>query len=176
MMPGMDGANPSFTIPSTLSQRRKVLSLRYMGYGSDEISQILGISVGSVSAHLNAAVSASADVNRINTVREAEMSKLEEIEEAFFPAATGEAHDGEGNLIPAQASAAKVVLDVMDRRAKLLGIDKAQPQQSTTNLTLIQILSQLPPPSLDVPPIIPERQLEGRNTQAPHFSREATDA
>jgi hypothetical protein len=171
----MDGTNPSLVIPPGLPQRRKILSLRYMGYESEEISQILGISVGSVQAQLNAAITASSDKERMNVVREAEMSKLEEIEEAFFPAATGEAHDGEGNPIPAQASAAKVVLDVMDRRAKLLGIDKAQPPQNNTHLTLIQILSQLPP-ALDSSPLLPERKLDGVTTQSPSFSREATDA
>lgn len=176
----MDGANPTpspaFRVSEALPLRRKVLSLRYMGYESAEIAQILNVSEGSVQHHLNAAVRNSSDAERVNFVREAEISKLEEIEEAFIPAALGQISNDEGPIPPSPA-AAKVVLDVMDRRSKLLGIDKAQPQISTTNLTLIQILSQIPSPALS-PPTSQNatQQLEGANTQTPRFSREATDA
>lgn len=146
--------------------------MRYMGYEVEDISSILGVPVGTVRNHLNAAVAASADKERINIVREAEITKLEELEEAFSPAALGQAFDPDGNPVPPQASAAKVVLDVMDRRAKLMGIDKALPQASVTNMTLIQILSQIPVQ----PPV--GHNSEAVNTQptSPLFSREATDA
>jgi hypothetical protein len=144
--------------------------MRYMGYEVEEISQVLGLSVGAIQSHVNAAVAASADKERVTIVREAEMSKLEQLEEAFIPAAVGEATDHEGLPIPPQASAAKVVLDVMDRRAKLMGIDKAQPQTSIGSLTLIQILSQIPSPgSLPV-----ATTAEGVSASSA-FSREAED-
>ena len=164
----MDGAGRITTcisIEDRLPQRRKVLSLRYMGYEVEEIAQILSISSGTVQAHINAAIAASADKERVNLVREAEMSKLEQLEDAFFPYAAGEAHDPEGGTIAPQASAAKVVLDVMDRRAKLMGIDKALPQASVTNMTLIQILSQIPAPASLA------HTLEGETTPPSIFSR-----
>lgn len=172
----MDGANPSssLSIPASMPTRRKVLSLRYMGYESHEIADALGISEGTVQHHINAAVTASADKERVNIVREAEMTKLEQLEEAFTPLALGEASTEDGP-IPPQASAAKVVLDVMDRRAKLMGIDKAQPPQTTNNLTLIQILSQLPSAQI-LPQSLVERQLEGSSQFPSSLSREATDA
>lgn len=170
----MVGTSHSVAIAADLPQRRKVLSLRYMGYENEEIASILGISEGSVQYHIKAAVTSSSDRERINFVREAEITKLEQLEEAFMPAALGELSD-ENGPIPAQASAAKVILDVMDRRSKLLGVDKAQPQISTTNLTLIQILSQIPPPGQ-------EPQAIGLNSEGSpalpsvSYSREATDA
>lgn len=174
----MDGTthSPALSISEAVPFRRKVLSLRYMGYEVEEISQILGVSAGSVQSHLNAAIRNSSDSERISFVREAEISKLEELEEAFMPAALGKVVTDEGP-VPPQASAAKVVLDVMDRRSKLLGVDKAQPQISQTNLTLIQILSQIPSPAL-TPPTSQHttQQLEGATSQTPLFSREATDA
>lgn len=150
--------------------------MRYMGYEVEEIALILGIPEGSVRHHINAAVAASADKERVNIVREAEMTKLEQIEEAFTPHALGGVVNEEGEVSAPQASAAKVVLDVMDRRAKLMGIDKAQPAIQAGNLTLIQILSQLPPPE-SVPPMADPNLVEGQATRpSTIFSREATDA
>ena len=170
----LSSESPSLSIPLSMPTRRKVLSMRYMGYESEEISQVLGLSVKTVQSHINAAVSASANTERVTLVREAEMSKLEQIEEAFIPAAIGEATDIEGLPIPPQASAAKVVLDVMDRRAKLMGIDKVQPQTSIGNLTLIQILSQLPSPGQ--PPLGQNSNGSGSTPPPLAFSREAEDA
>jgi hypothetical protein len=122
----------SLELPAGLPFRKKVLQLRFLGYSVPEISEILGSSESSVQYHLNAAISSSSSSERLTLVREAEIIKLEELENAFYP-----------HALSANDKAAKVVLDVMDRRSKLLGIDKAVPQTGG-NLTLIQILSQMP--------------------------------
>jgi hypothetical protein len=132
---GEDGvllSGSSLELPNDLPFRRQILQLRYLGYEVPEIAELLSSSIGTVQYQLNAAISASSNSERLTVVREAEICKLEELEAAFMP-----------HALAANDRSAKVVLDIMDRRSKLLGVDKALPT-SGGNLTLIQILSQLP--------------------------------
>lgn len=114
---------------------RQVLSLRFRGYEKADIANVLGIKEDRVDSIILRVAKAQADEARIETVREAELAKLEEIEDTFLPKAVS---DGD-------VKAAGVVLKCMERRASLLGADRqVKPSAPTNNFTLVQILAQLP--------------------------------
>lgn len=123
-----------------LPSRKKVLTLKYMGYDSDAVADILGITSSQVDYHVSAAIKASVDPQRVDYVRETELLKLEELESSFWPM-TKEHQDSEGNAAAPAVDAAKMVLSIMDRRSKMLGVDKAVPQQVNHTHSLVAILA-----------------------------------
>lgn len=125
------------------SQRQKVLTLRYMGYSFADISEICGISESQVKYHVDQAILASVDQDRIAVLREAEMGKLEALEEAYMPFALGGAETNDGETALPDHDSAKMVLSVMDRRSKLLGVDKSQPLQVVHTHSLVGILAKM---------------------------------
>jgi hypothetical protein len=99
-------------VPLTLS--RRILSMRYQGYEVPDIAHILDLSPSAVRSNIDRAAAATADEYRATIVREAELLKLEEMESPFLATAAEGDH-----------KSAMVVLKLMERRAALLGSDKA---------------------------------------------------
>lgn len=125
------------------TRRQKVLSLKYMGYSVADISDVLQISTTMVQTDIDRAVSLSADSARIDMVREAEISKLEAIEQAFWPSLSDPGEDEHGNPILPSVDAGKMILAVMDRRSKLLGVDKIKPTEHTHTISLVAVLAEM---------------------------------
>jgi hypothetical protein len=123
------------------TQTRKILRMSYSRYAHSDIADFLGITVKRVEAAITRACAATADEARINVVREAELLKLEELDEVFMPAA-----------LEGSDKAAGVVFKAMERRAMLLGVDKAPPPQ--IGFTLVQVLSQMPSSRLEAPIVL----------------------
>lgn len=129
---------------SPLPFQRQVLSLRYCGHSESEIANILECTQARVNTALNRAMAASTDAHRAAIVREAEILKLEQMDETFLPVA-----------IEGSVRAASVVLKCMERRANLMGLDQQQNSLSRSGTTLIAILAgmgqsqpQLPEPKV----------------------------
>ena len=126
---------------------RKILSLRYRGYDHEDIAHLLDISQDRVQRCLERAAAFSADEERITVVREAELAKLEEMEDAIFKFATRVSTDpdtGEEVLTRETIAAQAQVLKLMERRSNILGSDRAKDQtQHTHGLTLVQILADM---------------------------------
>jgi hypothetical protein len=133
---------PSHIRITPMPLRQKVLFLRRNGHDAAEISDILDISVRTAEGIIDRAIKASIDEHRIKVVREEELSKLDQIEEAFLPAATSSEEPS--------TAAADTVMKVMDRRMKLTG-SEIKPDQHVKleqNVTLVSVLadmSNLPP-------------------------------
>lgn len=128
-----------------ISLSRQVLSMRYTGYEPEDIAAQLNLSVPRVRSIVDKAIASQADEHRIAAVREAELLKLEEMEAAFLPSASS-----------GSAKAASTVLSIMQRRALILGTDKAPPSVAV-NFNLVGLLSSLPRIELAAP--LPESPL-----------------
>jgi len=113
-----------------------------MGYDPAEIASIMSLPVASVQYHIDAAITLAADPDRVAAVREAEMAKLEALEEAFFPVAIGgDVVDDDGNVAGPNDSAARTILAIMERRSKITGADK--PVEHRVTHSLVHILADM---------------------------------
>lgn len=126
---------------SSLADRRRVLQMKYLGYSDEVISHQLALSPQTVSELLALAAAAETDSIRASAVREAELTKLDELDEVYLPMAL------EGSM-----KAARFVLDIMRRRAALAGIDRQQPVVAQFNL--VHILANMASPPRRVSQVI----------------------
>jgi len=144
---------PACGIIPPMSKDREILSLRYRGYDNEDISEMMEISTDAVEKAVLRVARASVDEDRANIVREAEIEKLEAMETAIYEAAVQplfKDDNGQLHMSKSALSAQTQVLRLMERRTALLGIDK-QPAalNATGGLTLVQILANMPQPTLD---------------------------
>ena len=146
-------------LPSTYTPRRKIAVLYSYGYEPEAIANILDISLPSVKNHIDKLAASAIDDQRANTIREAELAKLDAIEQAYMDRAVQpEVFDEDGQIIAAPSTvAADMVLKVMDRRSKLAGLEKREAQSVTNNnITLVGVLSSM---SSDDMTIIPKAKV-----------------
>lgn len=99
------------------SRRAQVAALRLSQYSQAEIAARLDVSVGTVNSDLQALREEWAErrFTSYDSWVEEELATLDKMQRAFLPLA-----------LSGQTSAADRVLAVMDRRAKLVGLDKPQ--------------------------------------------------
>lgn len=144
---------PACGIIPPMSKDREILSLRYRGYDNEDIAEMMEISTDAVEKAVLRVARASVDEDRANIVREAEIEKLEAMETAIYEAAVQplfKDDNGQLHMSKSALSAQTQVLRLMERRTALLGIDKQPAALSAAGgLTLVQILANMPQPTLD---------------------------
>lgn len=106
---------------------KRILALSRRGLDHEEISEVIGETPASVRKSLEKAYKDTLDEGRVTQVFNNELGKLQELTTAYFDLAAGTARmkDDEGNDvdIPADPEAAKLVLQIHDRIAKMTGIN-----------------------------------------------------
>ena len=98
-------------------RRTKVVALRRAGAGGRAIAEQLGISTGLAYSDYRAAVERLMPVEDLEAARQMELDRLDRIHMAHWPAAIDPNH-------PDTYDAIRAVLNVSDRRSKLMGLDK----------------------------------------------------
>lgn len=113
---------PQAKTDEILARRSRVAMLRLAHLTQAEIAQQVGVSVGTVNADLKIIRDEWAD--RAATAFEdwisEELAKMDRLERALLPQA-----------LQGQGAAAEKVLSIMDRRAKLLGLNKPDKVEHT---------------------------------------------
>jgi len=115
------------------ARRQQVALLRLTHLTQAEIAEHLGVSVGTVNADIQAVREEWAERRRTaydEWVGE-ELAKLDRLERSLLPLA-----------LKGQTSAADRVLSIMDRRARLLGLDKPERHEHTV-ITLDAIEAEI---------------------------------
>lgn len=81
--------------------------------------------------------------DKVDEARKLQCFQLDRLHQSLWPHAVG-GIDEDGNTIPIDDAAVKHVLDIMERRAKLLGLDAKQNEQSTaTNYKKTIVLTHI---------------------------------
>jgi transcriptional regulator with XRE-family HTH domain len=113
---------PQAKLDEIAARRQQVATLRLAHLSQAEIARKLGVSVGTVNADLQAIRQEWAERRRSSFEEwlDEELAKLDRLERALLPLA-----------LQGQATAADRVLSVMDRRAKLLGLNKPERHEHT---------------------------------------------
>jgi transcriptional regulator with XRE-family HTH domain len=124
---------PQAKLDGIAARRQQVATLRLAHLTQAEIAKRLGVSVGTVNSDLQAVRDEWAERRRTATDEwlSEELAKLDRLERALLPLA-----------LQGQASAADRVLSVMDRRAKLLGLNKPDRHEHTV-ITLDAIEAEI---------------------------------
>lgn len=124
---------PQAKLDAIAARRQQVATLRLAHLTQAEIAKRLGVSVGTVNSDLQAVRDEWAERRRTATDEwlSEELAKLDRLERALLPLA-----------LQGQASAADRVLSVMDRRAKLLGLNKPDRHEHTV-ITLDAIEAEI---------------------------------
>lgn len=106
---------PQAKLDEIAARRHQVATLRLAHLTQAEIARRLDVSVGTVNSDLQAIREEWAERRRssFETWLDEELAKLDRLERALLPLA-----------LQGQATAADRVLSVMDRRAKLLGLNR----------------------------------------------------
>lgn len=129
---------------ASLSSR--VLSLASFGYSYEDIADMTGASVSLITRVIAKAIASSLDEHRVSIIREAELNKLQAIDEVFLPQAL------EGDF-----RSVAVVFKASERRASLVGLDKAPPAVNV-QFNLVALLAGM---RASLPRDEPVRILEG---------------
>jgi transcriptional regulator with XRE-family HTH domain len=113
---------PQAKLDEIASRRQQVATLRLAHLTQAEIARKLDVSVGTVNADLQAIRQEWSERRRSSFEEwlDEELAKLDRLERALLPLA-----------LQGQATAADRVLSVMDRRAKLLGLNKPERHEHT---------------------------------------------
>lgn len=118
-------------------QAKKILALARRGLDDEEISEITGLPVKKVRKSIEKAYKDTLDEGRVTQVFNNELGKLQELTAAYFDLAAGTAEhvdeDGELQPIPANSDAAKLILSIHDRIAKMTGINAPDKLKITHN-------------------------------------------
>lgn len=111
-----------------LERRYQIIELRRIGYHIYEIAEMLKVSPVTVRADLQKVMELTATELQESTVeyRILEAERLDDLQKAYYLAATQPLVDTDGNIIPENIQSAVLVLKIMERRAKLLGLDKPE--------------------------------------------------
>jgi hypothetical protein len=143
---GAPVAMNAITLPDHYTDTRKIELLASRGFDPEQISEILDLSVGRVERTIKTAASRAIDEHRANIIREIELQKLDELEQAHYAQAVQPpVYDSEGNIIkyPDKGSG-EFVLKTMERRAKLAGLDiKPDANINVTTVSLVGALSDM---------------------------------
>lgn len=126
---------------------RKCLTLRASGYEASEIAEMLEVREDRVKRCIEQRIKSLTDGQRIDSIREKELEKLDNIESAFMPFATESGIDNDGNSLPPDTDSANMVLKTMNHRSKLLGLSMDKPDMkginTINNFTLVQLLAEM---------------------------------
>lgn len=98
-------------------RRARVIALKRAGASFRAIAEQLGISVSTAYSDYRTAVERLIPVEDLEAARQLELDRLDRIHMAHWPAAIDPNH-------PETYDAVRAVLNVSDRRAKLMGMDK----------------------------------------------------
>lgn len=130
---------PQKRSPRLLAQERqiKALELKLKGYSLDEIGKRLGITHAGARALIVTALSRwNEGIQQLaDRYRLTELERLEKLHEKWWPHALGE-----GGWGPPDVKAAEVVLKIMDRRARLLGLDAPMKVEADLDFGLDKII------------------------------------
>lgn len=117
-------------------RQQRVLELRESGMSPAIIARETGASPALVYADLKAILqrTQALEDDLADHYRRVELQRLDSMQQAWWARATGAATREDGSLVPADEKAAQVVLRIMERRAKLLGIDAPVVTKSEVDL------------------------------------------
>lgn len=113
------------------SRDRKVMRLRKKGFEVNEIAEVVGISVSAVNGAISRGIQSINDTYTVDSVKAMEVTRLEQLHKTYFP----DAVKGDGD-------AAKMVLGVHDRTAKMFGLHK-EGLDATLTVGLVGVLASL---------------------------------
>lgn len=116
---------PRYTKDGMESRREQVATLRLQHLTQEQIADRLGVSMATVSRDLQAVRDEWAErrTQRYEDWVAEEIAKLDAMEKTWLPAAL--------NGRELNANAVRQVLAIMDRRARMLGLDKPQTHEMT---------------------------------------------
>lgn len=144
-----------------IEMRGKVLALRIQGHNYDEIARRLGISRKAAAYHVDVWVMEQTPApDQVDALRHVMQARLDEMYARYYPRAMGVSRtSGEDTLEGPQEKSAEILLKVMDRQSKLMGVD-LQPNTTTLMISAESIAAYLgwddapegpgAPPAIDV--------------------------
>lgn len=134
---------PCYT--SLMSDRNQLIArYRRQGMSKSEIADILDISPSTVTSALQAHYKQVITNDEMAEALNVELARLDDLTSTYYDSATGRAkayvEDDEGNAkaldLPADHKSAELVLKIMDRRAKLMGLDAPVKQDERKDVTI----------------------------------------
>lgn len=117
-------------------RQQRVLELRESGLSPAKIAKEIGISPSLVYQDLKAILQRTQqhEEDLADSYRRIELQRLDSLQQNWWMRATGQLTREDGTPIPADEKAAQLVLRIMERRAKLLGLDAPTVTKSEVDL------------------------------------------
>lgn len=107
-------------------QKADAVEMRLRGKGYHEIAAELDVSVQAVSKWVNGTLREAVDIDRdrLEEQHQLELNRLERLWSVWFPRATRDGVDDEGNPLVPNLAAATLCMKIAKRRAELIGLDR----------------------------------------------------